>query len=289
MRLRLPALLCDATIRRMLVQRLQPGHVRNYWNVRYDQLSSRMQAAYREPLLSRVSSFIADPQIRDIVGQQKSTFSFHEAMQKGQWVIINLSKGRLGENSKILGSMLFRKLELDIMALAQVPQEDRKLFSVYADELQNLSGDTFGRLIAEARKYRVSLVAGHQFWKQLDAPLREALLAVGSKAFFRLHFHDALELAGELAATERKRYIRLLTTLERGEVIVRIGNKRAVLISVPSHRAANPTQADVQKLRAANAERYTVARANIHDHFELQEVNTQKNNQTLANSETKTL
>jgi hypothetical protein len=287
--LRLPALLCDATIRRMLVQRLQPGHVRNYWNVRYDQLSSRMQAAYREPLLSRVSSFIADPQIRDIVGQQKSTFSFHEAMQKGQWVIINLSKGRLGENSKILGSMLFRKLELDIMALAQVPQEDRKLFSVYADELQNLSGDTFGRLIAEARKYRVSLVAGHQFWKQLDAPLREALLAVGSKAFFRLHFHDALELAGELAATERKRYIRLLTTLERGEVIVRIGNKRAVLISVPSHRAANPTQADVQKLRAANAERYTVARANIHDHFELQEVNTQKNNQTLANSETKTL
>jgi hypothetical protein len=248
-----------------------------------------MQAAYREPLLSRVSSFIADPQIRDIVGQQKSTFSFHEAMQKGQWVIINLSKGRLGENSKILGSMLFRKLELDIMALAQVPQEDRKLFSVYADELQNLSGDTFGRLIAEARKYRVSLVAGHQFWKQLDAPLREALLAVGSKAFFRLHFHDALELAGELAATERKRYIRLLTTLERGEVIVRIGNKRAVLISVPSHRAANPTQADVQKLRAANAERYTVARANIHDHFELQEVNTQKNNQTLANSETKTL
>jgi hypothetical protein len=288
--LRLPALLGDATVRKRLVQALQPGHVRNYWNERYDRLSSKMQASYREPLLSRVSSFIADPQIRDIVGQQKSTFSFQEAMRSGLWIIINLSKGRLGENSKILGSMLFTKLELDIMALAQVPQESRKLFAIYADELQNLSGDTFGRLIAEARKYRVSLVAGHQFWKQLAAPLREALLAVGSKAFFRLHFHDALELAGELAPMERKRYIRLLTTLERGEIIVRVGNKRAVLISVPAHRTAKPTETDLQQLRAASAERYTVARADIGDHFEPQEdAMRHRGNQTFFNSETNTL
>jgi hypothetical protein len=288
--LRLPALLSDPKTRTTLVKKLEPGHVRNYWNARYDQLSPKMQTAYREPLLSRVSSFIADPQIRDIVGQRKSTFSFQEAMQKGLWVIINLSKGRLGENSKILGSMLFTKLELDIMALAQVPEENRKLFVVYADELRSLSGDTFARLIAEARKYRVSLVAGHQFWKQLDAPLREALLAVGSRAFFRLHFHDALELAGELAATERKRYIRLLTSLEPGEVIIRLGNKRAVLVSVPSHRAANPTVEDLQKLRETNAERYTVARSDIHEHFQPQEANTNKRgNQTFSNSETNTL
>src|SRR5207245_5628659 len=116
----------------------------------------------------RISSFIADSQIRDIVGQQKSTFSFTQAMQKGQWVILNLSVGRLGENSAILGSMLFTKLELDIMSLAHVPEKERRLFSVYADELQNLTGDSFVRLIAEARKYNRSLLADHQVCNQHD-------------------------------------------------------------------------------------------------------------------------
>ena len=113
------------------------GEVRSYWTDRYDKLSSKMQAVFREPILSRISSFIADSQIRDIVGQQKSTFSFTQAMQRGLWVILNLSVGRLGENSAILGSMLFTKLELDIMSLAHVPEKERRLFSVYADELQN--------------------------------------------------------------------------------------------------------------------------------------------------------
>jgi hypothetical protein len=186
--------------------------------------------------------------------------------------------------------MLFTKLELEIMALAQLRQEERKLFAVYADELQNLTADTFGRLIAEARKYRVSLVAGHQFWNQLETPLREALLAVGSKAFFRLHFHDAVELAGELAAAERKRYIKLLTSLERGELVVRLGNKRAVLITVPAHHAANPSHAEIQKLRAANAERHTVTRDNARRSLESRPADTPKRgNQTIATSETNTI
>src|SRR5207247_3833465 len=125
----------------------------------------------------------------------KSTFSFTEAMQRGLWVILNLSVGRLGENSAILGSMLFTKLELDIMSLAHVPEKDRSLFSVYADELQNLTGDSFGRLIAAARQYKISMVAGHQFWNQLEAPLRQAMLAEGSKPVFRLHYHHSVAVA----------------------------------------------------------------------------------------------
>ena len=119
------------------------------------------------------------------------------------------------------------------MALADVPERARTLFSVYADELQNLTGETFGRLITEARKYNVAVVAGHQFWRQLDPSLRHAMLAVGSKVFFRLHYHDAVELAGELAANEKPRYVRLLTTLGRGEAVVRLGAGRPVVITVP--------------------------------------------------------
>jgi len=187
--------------------------------------------------------------------------------------------------------MLFTKLELDIMSLAHVPEKERILFSVYADELQNLTGDSFGRLIAEARKYKISLVAGHQFWNQLEAPLRQAMLAVGSKAVFRLHYHDAVELAGELSATERNRYIKLLTILERGEAVVRLGPRRPVLISVPAHRSAKPSAEELQRLRYESARRYTRARADIqHEAADRRKdarkiIERNRGNQTLNHSE----
>src|SRR5439155_7355728 len=147
--LRLPDLLTNKAIRDALSSELPSREVRQFWRDRFDRLSPKMQAVYREPLLSRLSSFLGDPQMRDIVGQQKSTFSFRDAVLNGHWVVINLSKGRLGSNAAVLGSMLFTKLELEIMALGSVPEKQRKLFTVYADELQNLAGDSFGRLIAE--------------------------------------------------------------------------------------------------------------------------------------------
>ena len=263
--LQLPALLSQRSFRDLLVKALPSAQVKQYWTLRYGRRSIHMQAAVSEPVLTRISSFIADPQIRDIVGQQKSTFNFREAILNGRWVIINLSRGRLGDNSTILGSMIFTKLELEVMALADVPENERRLFSVYADELQNLAGDTFGRLIAEARKYKVGLVAGHQFWNQLEPQLRQAMLAVGSKAFFRLHYHDAVELAGELTAAEKNRYITLLTALEAGEAVVRIGPAPPVLITVPTHRAPNPTAEEMQTLKRSNATRYTRSRVEIQE------------------------
>lgn len=262
--LRIPALLSEKGVRDAMVARLPHGEIRQFWTVRYNLLSAKMQAVLREPILSRIGSFITDPQIRDVVGQRTSTFSFRDAIQKGLWVVINLSKGRLGENAAILGSMLFTRLELEIMALADIPEQKRRLFAVYADELQNLTGDTFERLITEARKYNISVIAGHQFWRQLDPSLRHAMVAVGSKVFFRLHYHDAVELAGELAANEKPRYVRLLTALGRGEAVVRIGAGRPAVITVPAHRASKPTAEELQKLKDESARRYTRPRASMH-------------------------
>ena len=90
------------------------------------------------------------------------------------------------------------------------------------------------------------------------------MLAVGSKALFRLHAHDAGELAAELAAGEKNRYIRLLTTLERGELVVRLGVKRPVLLTVPVHRAAKPTEEELRRLKEESARRYTSQRSDIH-------------------------
>jgi len=173
------------------------------------------------------------------------------------------------------------------MALADVPEKQRRLFGVYADELQNLAGDTFGRLITEARKYKVALVAGHQFWKQLDPSLRQAMLAVGSKVYFRLHYHDAVELAGELAASEKPRYLRLLTTLGRGEAVVRLGARKPVVMTVPAHRAGKPNEEELRKLRNESAARYTTPRSSVHHDEELgtEAINTARGNQAFASAE----
>ena len=292
---RLPELLIDTAVRAALLEKLPAGEVRAYWVERYNRLSKKMQAIFREPILSRVSSFIADPQIRDIVAQKKSTFRFREAIRNGHWIIINLSVGRLGENSTILGSMLFTKLELEVMGLSDVPEHERRLFAVYADELQNLAGESFGRLIAEARKYKISVACGFQYWRQLDPALRQAVLAVGSKVLFRLHYHDAAELAGELAARERNRYTNLLTLLDKGEAIARLGPKRPVLFTIPSHRSAKPTAEEQQLLRSESARRYTVLRSEIETQIGdapkdgIDAIGNKRGNQSLNDSELNTL
>ena len=247
------------------------GNVKDYWE-RYNGLSERMQSSFREPILTRLSSFITDPKIRHIIGQKKSTFSFKGAIQNGHWVIINLSKGRLGEeNSTILGSMLFRKLELDIMSMANVPEKERRLFAVYADELQNLTGDTFGRLIAEARKYKIALTAGHQFWRQLEPSLRNAMRAVGSKVFFRLHHQDAMQLASELTASEKDRYVRRLTVLGRGEAVVRIGRGKPMSISIPQYKRGKPTEDELEELRCQSGVRNTILRSDVEAQMDIYE------------------
>jgi hypothetical protein len=239
--------------------------MKNYWQLRYDRLSDRMRAVLREPLLTRISGFLFDPQIREIVGQRKSTFSFSQAISAGSFVIVNLSKGKLGEeNSPVLGSLLFTKLQLDIMAQAQVPESDRKFFAVYADELQNFTGQAFATLIAEARKYRIAIAAGHQSWRQLTPEMRNAMSGVGSRAFFRLHSQDARDLAGELPGISPTR----LLTLPRGQAIFRTTSELPVHFRIQKHHPARSTLADIEVLRNQARLLYAPARVLIRKDIE---------------------
>lgn len=248
--LELPALLTDQNFRMKLVETLEDAAVVEYWTNRYGRQSAGMQAMYREPVLTRVSSFLSDPQIRAIVGQGRSTFSFEDAIRQGQWVVVNLSKGRLGENSAILGSLFFTKLELAVLAQARIAQEYRRLFAVYADELQNLVGTNVATLIAEARKYRVSITTGQQFWTQLSPSMRAAVLGMGARVFFRLHYHDAAELAGELHASRRGWYTEILTRLPRGEGIFRDSGGFPVPFRVIAHRPSESSGEEIESVRA---------------------------------------
>jgi hypothetical protein len=259
----LPRILINQAFRNRLVRALPEQSVTDYWKGRYESLSEPMKAAVREPLLTRVSSFIADPQIREIVGQGKGTFSFRDAMEKGLFVVINLSKGRLGENSAVLGSLLFTKLQLDIMARSRVAERERRLFAVYADELQNLAGQNFSTLIAEARKYAVSVTAGNQFWRQLPPEMRAAMLGVGSRVLFRLHYHDALELAGELDSGEKQWYTELLTRLPRGQAVFRTGSDYPVPFVVTRHKPSRVRPEETEHLRDASRRNFAAPRDSV--------------------------
>jgi len=136
--LELGPLLTLPSFRAQCLGKTPNAEVRQYFELRYDKASEPMQATMREAILNKTSAFIADPSFRHIVGQQQSTFSITEAMDKGQWIIANLDKGKLGEQSLTLGSLLFT-----IGKNALFSRSNRSLFSIYVDEVQNyLAYDT---------------------------------------------------------------------------------------------------------------------------------------------------
>ncbi len=266
--LELPALLTQAKFREKLLEQVSDSTVLEYWHDRYGLLSDGMRVVIREPLLTRVSAFLSDPHIREIVGQPQTTFSFAKAIRAGQWVVVNLSKGKLGEeNSAVLGSLLFTKLKLDVMAQAKVPENDRKLFAVYADELQNLVGSNVLALIAEARKYHVSITTGQQFWEQLPPHMRTAVLGMGSRIFFRLHYHDAAELAGEVHPSRRLFYAEKLASLPNREAIFRTGIDRPREFVVQSHKRVSNDPESIERLRSHSRLLHGKERVEIQEEF----------------------
>jgi len=193
--LELAPLLTHTGFRASCLKKTPNAEVRQYFELRYNTASEPMRATMREPILNKTSAFTADPSFRHIVGQQQSTFSVAEAMDEGHWVIANLNKGQLGEQSLTLGSLLFTVLKNSLFSRTK-----RSLFTVYVDEVQNfLAYDTgIETVLSEARKFGVSVVSANQFLGQYPDEMRTAILSVGTHVFFNLSPVDATQIAGAL-------------------------------------------------------------------------------------------
>ena len=193
--LELAPLLTNVGFRAVCLKRTPNAEVRQYFEARYNKASEPMQATMREPILNRTSAFTADPSFRAIVGQQHSTFSLTEAMDKGYWVIADLPKGKLGEQSLTLGSLL-----LTIAKQALFARNRRNLFTMYVDEVQNYLAYDSGieTILSEARKFGVSVVSANQFLGQYSDEVRAAILSVGTQVFFQLSPIDAGQVAQAL-------------------------------------------------------------------------------------------
>jgi hypothetical protein len=193
--LELAPLLIHKAFRAQCLTRTPNAEVRQYFAQRYDTASEPMQATMREPILNKTSAFTADPSFRHIVGQRQSTFRMAEAMDRGHWVIANLEKGRLGEQSLTLGSLLFT-----LSKHALFSRTERSLFTIYVDEVQNfVAYDTdIETVLSEARKFGVSVVTANQFLGQYPDATRAAILSVGTHVFFQLSPGDATVIAQAL-------------------------------------------------------------------------------------------
>lgn len=234
--LELAPLLTDLTFRALCLKRVENSEVRAYFEARYDQATEAMQAVLRDAILNKISAFTADPHFRHILGQQRSSFSLAEALDRGFWVILDLNKGRLGEQSSTLGSLFLTKLKNALFS-----RQARALFTLYCDELQNLVTYSSGvdTLLSEARKFGISVCSANQFLDQYPSQIRSAILAVGAHIFFQLSSADAEKIAAALGGG--KYLAELLRNLPQRHMVVKSGHHRWRQAIVPE---VHPLSAD---------------------------------------------
>jgi len=196
----LPRLLVDDGYRERLLKQARDSLVRTFWQSEFANYPERLKAEAVAPLQNKIGTLLSAPAIRNMLGQPRSTLNLSRIMDRGQMLIVNLAKGRLGEApAHLLGALLVTGFAQAAAARANQPEQERRDFTLYADEFQNFATDSFAGILSEARKYRLSLVLAHQFLGQLPLLLRQAVFGnAGSMVVFRVGAEDAPLLAAEL-------------------------------------------------------------------------------------------
>lgn len=187
-------MLTDKKFRKDTLKYCNDTVVLQFWNIEFNSWTDKFQAEAIAPVLNKVGAFTANPIIRNIIGQPKSTFNIRQIMDEGKILVVNLSKGLLGEdNSGILGSFLVTKIQLAAMSRSDIPNiEDRRPFYLYVDEFQNFATDSFATILSEARKYGLNLTVANQYISQMSETVRGAVFGnVGTMICFRVSADDA--------------------------------------------------------------------------------------------------
>lgn len=193
-------MLTDKNFRQDTLTYCKDAVVLQFWQTEFNSWNDRFQAEAISPVLNKVGAFTANPVIRNIIGQPKSTFNIREMMDEGKILIVNLSKGLIGEdNAAILGSLLVTKIQLAAMSRSDIPDiKDRRPFYLYVDEFQNFATDSFATILSEARKYGLNLTVANQYISQMTPTVRDAVFGnVGTLICFRVSGDDASLLSKE--------------------------------------------------------------------------------------------
>lgn len=196
-------LLGDAPFRERVISRVSDPVVRSFWQNEFYRMPAKLQAEAIAPIQNKVGQFVSSPILRHILGQARSTIDLRRIMDNGQVLIINLSKGRIGEDaSTLLGSLLVSAVQLAAMSRAELPEQDRREFFFYVDEFQNFATESFATILAEARKYRLCLTLANQYLAQMDEMMTAAVFGnIGSLLCFQVGAADADVLTAQLGSS----------------------------------------------------------------------------------------
>lgn len=197
-------LLVDKDFRRMVVSQIKDPVVKTFWLNEYALWEPKFRNEAIAPIQNKVGQFLSASIIRNIVAQVKSTINPREIMDEGKIFIMNLAKGRIGEDtSRLMGGMLITKIQLAAMERVDTPEKERRDFYLYVDEFQNFATQSFANILSEARKYRLNLIIAHQYIEQLDEEyVRPAVFGnVGTIICFRVGAKDGEFLENEFAPT----------------------------------------------------------------------------------------
>jgi len=192
-----PRLVTDPEYQKKWVAKVTDPVVRSYWENEVARTSDFHKSEMFGYIISKVGRFVENAMMRNIIGQTKSAFDFREVMDNKKILLVNLSKGRIGDiNANLLGLIMVTKLQMAAMGRADTPKEDRHDFFLYIDEFQNFITPSIATILSEARKYRLSLTIAHQYIAQLapkgDTEIRDAVIGnVGTKLVGRVGIDDA--------------------------------------------------------------------------------------------------
>ncbi len=187
-------MLSDKEYRKSVVEKVTDPVIKAFWEEEYAKYTQKFEVEAIAPIQNKVGQFLTNPLIRNIVGQRKSAIDIRKIMDEKKILVVNLSKGRIGEDTaKLLGAMMITKIQLAAMSRIDTEEEERQDFFVYIDEFQNFATESFADILSEARKYRLNLILAHQYINQLeDTGVKEAVMGnVGTLILFRIGAEDA--------------------------------------------------------------------------------------------------
>lgn len=202
-----PRMLIDKTYRAKVIKKITDPVVKSFWVDEFSRYPDKFQTEAISPIQNKIGQFLSSSMVRNIVSQTKSSIDLREVMDNKKILIINLSKGKIGEDySALIGAMMITKLQLAAMGRVDIPESERNDFYLYVDEFQNFATESFANILSEARKYRLNLTIAHQYIGQLvngqNTVVRDAVFGnVGTIVSFRIGAADAEFLEKEFEPT----------------------------------------------------------------------------------------
>jgi hypothetical protein len=215
-------MLAEKDYRRQVVDHVSDPEVKAFWTQEFAKYNDKYAQEATAAIQNKIGQFVSNSLIRNIVGQTKTSFNMRQAMDQRKIILVDISKGRIGEDaSRLLGAMLITKIQLGAMSRVDIPRHERADFTLIVDEFQNFATASFASILSEARKFNLSLIVAHQYVKQLDEAVSDAVFGnVGTMITFRVGAEDAelleKEFMPEFEATDivnlgfRQMYLKLM-------------------------------------------------------------------------------